>query len=188
MACLITVTGTSGSVLIRYTNGANPNTITASFGDSVYVPDAVTAATYTNISGDAAASSGCLTMTEAPKQLYQLTWEVFNCITPLKFIAVVPDGVEAVIDPVIYHTTDINLLAEAINNLDNDYIKAVAVNSVMVGQSYIASIILDTLDAETVELKIQGTEETETMYIKGTAASSIPLGFTEVDICPTILP
>lgn len=60
--CLVTVTGTSGSALIRYVLAGEQNNIIADFGDSFIIPDTATVITTSTLSGDAVATGAPCTI------------------------------------------------------------------------------------------------------------------------------
>jgi hypothetical protein len=183
MACLITITGTSGLLEIRYTDGGVPSTIRVEGEGGVYLPDAVLAADYTVLSGDLDASSACTTLTEVPLVLNKFTWEIFDCLNPYQFNGIIADAVTSTITNTIYHTLDLNVIIEAINALGNDNIKAVAFKLTVTGSTWVAELIVRTLGVDDLQLQLQGTASTEKMIINSTVVGSIPVDFTEIEIC-----
>lgn len=76
--CLINVTGTSGSVLVRYVLAGEQNDITANLGDSFIIPDTATAITFTTLSGDAIAAGAPCTPTPVAFNYYDLVLKALS--------------------------------------------------------------------------------------------------------------
>lgn len=72
--CLINVTGTSGEAAVRFKLSSVPHTVTSTIG-SFYINSAATDVTYTTISGNAIASSSCLTIDPLPLICYKISWK-----------------------------------------------------------------------------------------------------------------
>ena len=126
--CSITISGTSGSVLINYVDaGTVARTLTAGLG-TLSIDDAGSDYTFTTLSGDATLTSGCISFTEVELNCYILSWELneFNTLDNADFKF---DAVE--IGSTSYNMTDVNYpfcniltLADSINSLGLDAVKA----------------------------------------------------------------
>lgn len=77
-ACLINITGTSGTVNIRYTLNGNQYFFYPSveIGDPIYIDDTATDVYYETVDGNAVASSSCITINELVKTCYLFSYAV----------------------------------------------------------------------------------------------------------------
>lgn len=76
--CDVTITGTTGSVLIEYTHNSFVTTITAVVGEVVYIPrDAINLSYYT-ITGDAVPDTTCLVIEAKTFRCFKIDWVVNN--------------------------------------------------------------------------------------------------------------
>lgn len=190
-SCLITLAGTSGDITIRYTQDSVVNTINTSYGVApIYIDDSATDITYTTLSGDVTASSGCVTITELPVNHYVITYDRLKSNATsydARFDAVIVDGVVKDLDPTISdkypsHTA----LIEAINDTLNDYtIKVVAVNKELAGGStnyYNISLVLRTVGATSPPLLRINSHYDNKSYLIGEVSVAAPDGYTAWDI------
>ena len=198
-ACLITISGTSGSVVLNYTLNVNKESQTASIGDVIYIDSTATAVTYTTVNGDAIASSGCLTVTALPFACHEVSWETNDILvrTPpitFKFDAVLLDD-EVLTLPTTsnYDRYSLDTLASNINNIGDDRIKAVAGKGVDSNRNTINFyLILQVKGTMIPWLRIKNEDTglpraAEYLYLKGvTAADCSPSGYTLYQTCETI--
>lgn len=194
-ACLISITGTSGSVLIRYIIGDNPNTITADIGDPIYIDDTSLEVTYTTLSGDAIASSGCITITELPSACYLYEWETLARVIcsaggvtsysdpiEMNFTDILIDGEEVVIPPVAYSTSTGAAieLGTSINSVADERFELVAYKEVAsVRNTTNYSVVLRVINVDIPELIVTNVDTSTRQYIKGAVSACLPAGFTE---------
>ena len=75
-ACLVTISGTSGTLKLNYTLSSVAYSIETGIG-TLYIESTATpgSITYTTLSGDAIATSSCLTITSAPLVCSTLSWD-----------------------------------------------------------------------------------------------------------------
>jgi len=199
-SCVVTVTGTTGSVEIRYILTGTAHVMTGIFGETLYINDAATEITYTNISGNAAASSACVTITNLPSACYIVDWsllflDAINGVygylnnTNYTFTGVIINNVLSAIAPINYNTLTPNTLANAINNLNNYRLKATAVRSIISTNFNEYFLVLKTIGSFIPEVKINNPSGNHTLYLKGVVSGScLPVGYTAIDICNPILP
>ena len=69
-ACSVTTGGTNGTLRIDYDLAGDHNVLFSTYGDVIWIDDTATNVTYTTLTGDVTASSGCLTITALPKICY----------------------------------------------------------------------------------------------------------------------
>lgn len=75
-ACDITITGTSGSVIILYTINGHTDSVTGSVGDVVYISKNAINVSYVTVTGDAVPDTSCLVIEEADYNCYLFSWEI----------------------------------------------------------------------------------------------------------------
>jgi hypothetical protein len=191
-AALITVTGTSGSILLRYKVSSVPKTLIAEIG-TFYIEDTSTDVTYTTLSGDAIATSLIFTIVNLPYKYYNLFWKdivginykingiiLNNIITP--FIDVnFPESNTSLINSINQlniedvKITDYKFLVTSINNS----------SQVTVNNSYIFRVLGNSIP----ELRIKNNDNTGNIYVKGILTTYPVIGYTPVQICnDNILP
>lgn len=191
-ACLVTIGGTSGSVELRWMQGSNPNSMVVHFGDTPYITDTATDVTYTTLTGDATASSGCLTITELESNCYLIAYEenMHNCGDLTKKIDNLNIGTDIPLDVPILGETGNTFwyIIEAVNTLELPDVKFVAYNGEFstTDESLLTELILRVYGTNVPEFRIVSGNGAYS-YIKGeTAASCLPAGFIEI-ICPPTL-
>ena len=194
-ACAITITGTTGSVVINYILSGTAHTMNGSFGDSLFINDAATAITYTNISGNAAATSACVTITNLPSSCYILSWSLD--FTPVvtgtsgyvqnsNYIftdVALSTGIVLPITQVSYSNFDPTVLAENINILNDSRVKAVATRVISATYTKELFIVLKITGAFIPELKINNPVGNKTLYIRGIAGDCLPLNYSLFNVC-----
>jgi hypothetical protein len=190
-ACLISVTGTVGVIRVNYKISSVPYSIETSVGD-FYIEDTATDVTYTTLSGDLVASSGCLTITELPPVCYKISWE-----------GIATDGYIA--NAIILGNDTITIanttfpesrkdLITNINNANDDRVKVIGYKFNLVGyskfNSYDSSYIVKVLGSEVPILRVRNADDTGYIHIHGVVQPDcLPqTGFTIVDPCYSTLP
>lgn len=191
-ACLITVSGTSGELVLKYKISSVDYQIVTGIG-TFYIEDTATDVTYTTISGDVTAASGCLTVTSLPFTYYKFDWTGLSCKT-YKTDKLIVGAVDTTLDPLSFQNLNLSYFAEFVNTLGDPNLKVTAIKSV-VGLPFLEtydprddyySFILRIIGPDIPELKIKNTDNTNFIYIKGLVElSAVPTGYTPVDLCET---
>lgn len=185
-ACAITITGTSGSVVIEYYIGTTRHSMTASFGETIYINDVATTITYTNVDGDAAATSSCITITNLPANYYIIAWETEDSYT-MNIDAIYLDAIEIPLTYAIdYNTEDWKDLAGAINSLVDPRFRVVAGRKLSSYRHTINNyIIVRVLGTQVPWIRtlnvdndsLLGPRDDHNSYIKGVISTALPTGF-----------
>ncbi len=201
-SCLITIGGTSGGVIINYTLGGNALSMNGGFGQSLYINDTATDITYTTTSGDATASSGCVTITDLPYECYILNWETRDITFrtqayPLKFDTIYLDAEDLAIPLSEYDRHNLEGLAININELGDARIKAIAGKTVQapLRGSFNHYLLVRVQGAMIPKLRILNVDTdlpraAHYGYVEGVvqADCSIDVDFTTYDICDYTAP
>lgn len=185
-ACLIPIIGTSGNVLIRYTESGVEKELIAGIGN-IYLEDTVTDLTYTTLSGDAAASSGCFTIVANPSICYKLSWDNNN-LEGYSFDSVNIDGDIISLSSVDYPNSGFQLGAE-LNSLNLSKIKAIQAKIETISGVSNTSYVLKVSSVNAPIFKIVGPDAEDILYlIPETSACSI-VGYSNLNPCqPIFLP
>jgi hypothetical protein len=184
MPCLISITGTTGSVHIQFVQGGHTNSIYASVGDSAYIPDGIAAATFTSLEGDATASSSCATLTEVPKKLYQFSWQVPLCATSYTFKELLDGTTSHDLGDLTYDSWSPLAIANLLNEYNLAELRAVGLKIIRTETSAILYLIVEVISLNVPEIKLQGTAATELLFLKGVEVSSVPYDFSVLDGYP----
>ena len=188
-ACLITISGTSGILELKYNIGANPYSIRTSLG-TLYIEDTATSVTYTRLSGDVVAASLCLTITSLPANYYKLSWK--GICTDQYIINAVALGLTETTLPNTMFPISMQTLIDNVNNSSIPEFK-------IVGYKYVFNPIMDLEDVEISYiarvlgtnipyLKVRNSDSTTNIYIKGVTSVALPAGFTAVEVCEIDIP
>lgn len=186
-SCAITIGGTSGSVLIRYKLGGVNNSITANFGTEVYVSNTITDVTYTTLSGDANASSGCVSITELEETCYEFKWETLKagCDRGDVINAVIVGSTAVSITPKSI-STSYQSVADAISTASSSLIQPYAgkftASSTGTGKNYLIAKVYgaDTL----ISLRVYNASSGFYYNILGTPTTcTVPSGYTAIETC-----
>ena len=189
-ACLITLAGTSGEITIRYTQDSVVNTINTEYGVApIYIDDSATDVTYTTVSGDVTASSGCLTVTELPIEYWTITYDRLkkNYTTyDARFDAVLIDTTVKALSPTITDKfTGYQALIAAVDTTLDDYtIKIVGYKIDAAGGStnyYNISLLFRVIGGGTPWLRINSNYNNKS-YLKGITSVAEPDGYTIFEI------
>lgn len=188
-ACLVTISGTSGQVLIKYVDsGSEPRSVIAGPG-TLYLEDDGTDYEWTTLSGDAAASSGCITLTEVPNVCYVVDWEEYppsGWGAPTMTIDALILGSNTYAMNEVRFPANVQNVGEAVNALNLDTVKATAykVISPTDGASALESFLILTVRGTDVPyLRIKNEADTHNLYLIGVTSTCLPAGYTEIDTC-----
>lgn len=187
-ACAITLGGTTGSVLIKYNLGSNANTLTANFGDSVYVDSTATSVTYTNISGNLTASSGCVTITELTQICYIFQWEsplttdplgeIFNGILLNGSLVTIPNSP-------FFGVSSMQNLITSISTLTDSRIQLMSFKSVASGrQTNNNFLIIKIFGGSIPQLQVNNPVPNYNIHLPGVVSvDCVPVGYTAIPNC-----
>lgn len=183
-ACLISITGTSGTIRLNYTLSGTPYVIETSKG-SLYIESTATSVTYTTLEGDLVASSSCLTVTNLPSSCYTISWNNIN--TNGYVINAIILGATTISIPSISFPNSTFELVSAINNLYNDKVKVVGHKFVTEAGTYQYnnSYIFKVLGADIPILRLYNSTTNTYLYIYGVASSCTISEYTQVVPCYT---
>lgn len=184
-SCQINITGASGTVVIRYVIAGTANTITADLGDAIYISDTATAITYTNLSGDAIAASGCVTITELVSTCYLFEWQTdrIGCATGDIFDAIIL-GVTTSTITNVSKSASYSSVATSLETLADPLITPYA-GKVEMGTNSTAknSLIITILGTDVPTLRINNPMTSFKTYLIGTTITCLPIGYTLLDAC-----
>ena len=188
-ACLITISGTSGEVRINYLNGVTPRYVDSSIG-TLYLEDTYTSVTYTTLSGNAIASSGCFTITALPYTCYTIKWN--KLILENYFIDAVLLDNEVLLVTQTEFTNAKESFATSVNVLNDSRIKITdykADNSTLLSvTSHKFTYIARVIGTKIPWVRIKNNTSDGYLYVKGVVTlTCAPVGFTAIDICETVV-
>lgn len=189
--CLVTTGGTSGTFKLEYDLGSNHVVSYYNYDDEIYISDTATNVTYTTLTGDVTASSGCVTITARNSICYLLAYDVLRGNTSdydPKFDAIL-------IDTTVYNITETSIRPEymgdfvyAVNStLDDSDIKLVSAYSERYDDDYVQiDLIIKITGGGIPSLRIK-TPHDNYLYIKGTVSTDcIPTDYVPINsICNT---
>ncbi len=191
-ACLITITGTSGLLKIDYKIGVDLYSIETSIG-TLYIEDTATDVTYTTISGDLVASSGCLTITDLPASCYKMLWEdVYLPGYTLESIILdtneysLPSIAFPQSAPLTEYGGSALQLVEAINNLNLDVLKVIGYKTTVTGiNAYVSKYeyLFKILGSGSPILKVKNASSTGYIYFYSDSDVCDLTGYNEVSVC-----
>lgn len=187
--CLVEITGSTGQVLINYTDsGSAARSVIAGPGQ-LYLDDDGSDYEWTTLSGDAAVDSSCITFVEVATACYVLSWEEFPPTgwgePTLNFDAVIL-GTDVYTMDTARYPGNVQTVAENINALNLDFIKATGykVLSPSSGSDSLESfLILTVKGADVPMLRITNEAETHYLYLLGESSTCLPAGYTAIDTC-----
>lgn len=181
-ACAITTGGTNGTLRIDYDLGANHNVEYTNYGDDIWIDDTATNVTYTTLTGDVTASSGCVTITALPMICYKFTYDrnkTYSDAYISNFTAAEVGAttytITAVPDQLAYMGTLIN---EINNELLDSAIKITAYRLTdLLNDYYKIDLIMRIIGSDVPYLKIV-SPNSSISYLKGVvSADCIPTGY-----------
>lgn len=193
-ACLITVSGTSGEVLIRYTLSGNENEIRSGIGN-VYIDDTASSISYTTLSGDAIATSGCVTITELNSVCYKFSWETFRITDRLYSDTLYFDQLNLGGEDIAINPTNLSesfswkKLGSSISQLGNNRISVIAGLQTPSGRSTaIQNIIVRVIDgAPFLRIKNKYTTNLELILLGVETVDCIPTGYDTFEECVVVV-
>lgn len=190
-ACLITISGTSGEVLIRYVDSTSTSRSLISGIGTLYLEDDGTDYTWTTLSGDAVAASGCITLTEVDTICYVISWEKY--VNPYVYT-----NTNLVIDALILGSSTYSMteyafprfpatVGDNINALNLEDVKAVGYK-IVAGTTYLDPtsfyLIVKVRGTSVPYLRVNNPTTSKALYLKGEVSSScLPTGYTLIDTC-----
>lgn len=190
-ACLITIAGTSGKVLIEYTDSSSVKHSIISDIGPLYINDTGSEYTYTTLSGDATASSLCVTISEVAKKCYILDWEVLKLVNP-KYIGqtitqlLVGTTTFTFATPVLFPDSVFTIVT-AINQLNSLLVKATAYRQVNTTNKSEYFIILTIKGNDIPYLKINSATDNHNLFLKGTLTTNcLPTGYNSILNCDSL--
>jgi len=188
-SCLVTTGGTSGTFRLEYDLGVNHVVSYYNFGDVIYIDDTATDITYTTLTGDVTATSGCVTITDSPQTCYLLKYDrsslvststsVFDAIvigttvhsfaTPCEDTLIQVSSLFTNVNTVLADD-DIKFTAWKSENLTDDYVDI-----------YLVVRIMGTIDVPSLRIKSVNNNYS---YIIGTvSADCVPSGYYDLGVC-----
>lgn len=184
-ACLITISGTTGEVVIKYKIGGTDYTVRANIG-TLYIEDTATDVTYTTISGDAIASSGCLTVTALPFTCYEVVYGGLTAINHQFDKVEYNNKTYTLTDGISFPNNVYNFIDE-VNDLGVDDLKIthykVEATTMDIYSPVIYSIIFRMIGAFPPTLTILNNDTNSELLIVGKPTSCSPVGYTAVNVC-----
>lgn len=186
-ACAITTTGTSGKVLLTYTESAVVKSAIVPIG-VIYLDDAtVTDVKWTTLYGDAVSASSCFVETEVPMSCYRVSWD-YSDLVGYSFVSVILDGEEIAIPEIAFPNAGFGL-AGAVNGLGDDRIKIVKGKITESPSPTNYSMIAKTITVNPPIFKIASPDDVDFLLIEGIASTCSPVGYEDFNTCqPIILP
>lgn len=184
-ACLITITGTSGRVLINYTESTIDKKLIAEKGN-IYLDDVtVTNITYSTIEGDLIVSSACFIVTSVPFVCYKISWD-YNDLVGYNFVSIDLDGIIIPITPVSFPNSKYGL-ASSVNLLLDDRIKITQGFSNTSSQPTNTIMIVKTISFNAPIFRIDGPDPDDSIYLIGEVVSCSNVGYTNFNTCQPII-
>lgn len=185
-ACAITISGDTGSVLIKYTLVTGNHSMTGIVGDTLYIDDSAENVTYSTTEGNAIAESECVDITSLPVLHYLFQWETLGA-TNDKANGMVFDAIgegEAIMyfDSVDYTKNNgWAYLAQNIADEGNEnYVPRSGKQTLTNRSSAVESIIITVIGNDIPQLRLSNSYSELYMYVRGTAVEDpVPSGYTE---------
>lgn len=183
--CLVTITGTSGEVLIKYTDSGSVSRYVKSGLGQLYLDDDGSDYEWSTLNGDAAAASGCITLTEIPITCYLFSWQrlLADSLSDAKIDAFIWNSNEYAFSTAYTFPRGYAKIAGAINALNESDFKAVAYKEVLSQNKSEQFLIVKVRGGDAPMLRITNDDGTHFMYIIGETTTCLPAGYTEIDTC-----
>lgn len=183
--CLVTITGTSGEVFIKYTDSGSVDRYVRAGLGQLYLDDNGTDYEWSTLSGDAVAASGCITLTEVPIVCYQISWQrlLVDEISDTKIDAILLDDTVYTFSTSYRFPRGQSRIAAAINALNESDFKAVAYKEVNSSNKSEQYLIIKVRGSQIPKLRITNDAGTHFMYLIGEASSCLPAEFIEITTC-----
>jgi hypothetical protein len=191
-ACIVNITGTSGTLKLNYTLSAVQYSIETGIVPvgTLFIDSAATSVTYTTLSGDviAAAGAGCaLSITAAPLVCSNLSWDAN--ITASGYVA---NGI--LLGSSIIPIAEAkwpgsgSILIDSINNANDDRVKVIGYKSNS-GSLLSYSYILKYIGASAPQLMVRNSANTAYIYVPSILSScTVPSDYTVITPCYGTLP
>ena len=183
--CLVTISGTSGEVLIKYTDvGAVNRYVKAGLGQ-LYLDDTGSDYEWSTLSGDAAAASGCITLREVPVDCYLFSWQrlLKDEITDAEVDAFIWNSTTYTFSTLCTFPRSYGRIAAAINSLNESDFKAAAFKEVYTTDKSEQFLIVKVRGGDAPKLRITNEAGTHFMYLIGESSTCLPAEYTEIDTC-----
>ena len=190
-ACIVNITGTSGTLKLNYTLSSVQYSIETGIvpAGTLWIESTATNVTYTTLSGDviASAGAGCgLTITAAPAVCSLLTWNNTISATGYYANAIILGTTIIPITDTIWPSSGGSLVTN-INNASNDNVKVIGYKSTS-SSSY--SYILRTIGSSVPQLRVRNADNTGFIYVPAAtmASCTVPSDFQYIVPCYGTLP
>jgi hypothetical protein len=190
-ACIVNITGTSGTLKLNYTLSSVQYTLETGIVPvgTLWIDSAATNVTYTTLSGDVIASpgAGCsLTITAAPPLCSLLTWD--GKVTTSGYVAnaIIIGSIVVPITETSWPNSG-SMLVNSINNASSDAIKVIGYkNNSTTSYSY----ILRSIGSNVPQLRVRNADNTGFIYIPaaGMASCTVPSDYQYIVPCYGTLP
>lgn len=191
-ACSVTTGGTNGTFRLDFDLAGDHNVLYSTYGDIIWIDDTATNITYTTLTGDVTATSGCVTITALPRNCYLIEYDRWTGDLELieyisTFDAILKDNTVSTFaipaQDTIMGSADV---VTQVNELGDDTIKIVAAKTENIDTDYMSiSFIVRVYGTEIPYLRLKSPYNYYS-YLKGTiSASCLPTGFVEIPIGDT---
>lgn len=184
-ACLITTGGTSGTLRIDYKLGSDSNTIFSNYGDIIYIDDSATDITYTRLSGDVTAASGCVTITARPQTCYKFIYDTVDgtSLPTDSTIDAIVVGTTYTFTEASYRLSGTEAIIYGINTeLNNDNIKVTAIKVDQLTEPYFnVSLIVKIIGTDIPRLRIVTTNGNYVYLIGTVSVDCVPSGYIDLN-------
>lgn len=186
-SCLITTAGTNGTLRINYNLSGDPVTAYHNFGDTIYIEDTATDITYTTLTGDVTAASGCVTITNLPENCYMFSYDRLknDSSTYISNFTQFILGVTTytLTSPASDKLSGIGDLINEINLIGNNIMASAIKITALTDNYYQIDLVVKVTGTDIPELKIESPNGNLT-YIVGVSSLCVPIGFYELQYCP----
>lgn len=193
-SCLVTTGGTTGTFRLEYDLGATHVTSYYNFGDPIYIDDTATDVTYTTLTGDVTATSGCVTITDSPQTCYLLKYDRLSTVTTSTSLfdaILVGNVVHSFATPCEDTLFGSSTLVYNVNTvLADEDIKFTASKTVNLTDNYvdIYLIVKITGTTDVPSLRIKSPNNNYSYIIGTVSADCVPSGYYDLGICLTPAP
>ena len=187
--CLITISGTSGSLELVYTISGNENHTYIGSPGTIGIDDTATSVQSITHTGDLTASSLCLTVTNVSPVCKEFIWEKISEIYTAR-------GIQFGSSFMTFSSNfdlieNVKGIAQAINSLDDYRIKAIAIKSSITTDSQRGNVVnsINNLkvkvysDETLIYLVFKSEDDLSTIYVPLTDSTCSLTGYLEIPIC-----
>lgn len=179
-SCAITIGGSSGEVRIDFTLEAQRHSMNGFPDETLYINDDSTDITYTTLSGNATAISGCITITERNYINYIFSWETFGVETGYKLADVIVDD-DTISLNTNYKTTMWITVANAITAMEDERFMVTAGKQVSNASRNSIShyIVVKVLGTDVPQIVVENTTPEHSFILTGVEEDDeVPSGYT----------